>query len=95
MRYIGAILFVILLFALAGSATLSADNVMQQAVLVLWNIRAALFFIAAILVCICWDIGGIAENIRKLVEMRETAEKRRVEAKKKREEEKHNTRITS
>ena len=85
MRYIGAILFVVLLLVLAESGTLTADNVMQQAVLTLWNIRSALYFIAAILVCICWDIGSIADNTSKLVEMRETAEKRRDAEKKQRE----------
>ena len=94
MRYLAAILSIVFILVLAESATLTADNVMQQAVLSLWNIRAALYFIAAVLVCICWDIGGIAENIHKLVEMRKNAEKRRVAEKKQREEEKHNTRIT-
>ena len=63
-RYIGAALLIALI-VIAVSPDNRADTVMQQTVFALWDIRTALYIIAGILTCICWDISIIAENARK------------------------------
>ena len=63
-RYIGVALLIILLL-IAVSPTGSPESAVQQTVAALWDIRTALYIIAGILTCICWDISVIAENAKK------------------------------